>query len=125
MMEKDLQELARLPHVSGAFVCDNAGDVLASSNPPVLASVTMASVGRECARSFAAVEKAGLGCSRIELRYDTWQLVARDLAECVLVVVCQPGADAALVRMTADIAIASWKHDPKQQKRLAQPKARR
>lgn len=124
-MEKELQQIAGLPDVGGAFLCDNAGEVLASSNPPVLASATMATLGREAARAFEALEAAGLPSSRLELRYDSWQLIARDLEQCVLLVVCHPGVDGALVRMTADIGVAMWKKDGKHQKRLAKSRASR
>lgn len=42
-----------------------------------------------------------------------------------LLVVCRPGVDAALLRMSADIAISAWKADARCQKRLTKRKAQR
>lgn len=63
--------------------------------------------------------------SRGEFEFDTWRLVARDLGEGLLLVVCRPGVDSALLRMSADIAIAAWKADSRSQKRLTKRKAQR
>lgn len=124
-MEKDLQQIAGLPHVGGAFVCDNAGEVVASSNPPVLASAAMSGLAREAARTLSALEAGGFAATRLEFRYNSWRLIARDLGDGLLVVVCQPGADGALLRMTADVAIAAWRKDARQMKRLAQRRRER
>ncbi|HMS58185.1 MAG TPA: roadblock/LC7 domain-containing protein [Tepidiformaceae bacterium] len=124
-MEEDLQQIAGIANVAGAFVCDNGGEVIASSEPPVLATVAMASLGKEAARAFSALEAAGTRASRVEFEFDTWRLVARDLGEGLLLVVCRPGVDSALLRMSADIAIAAWKADSRSQKRLTKRKAQR
>ncbi len=57
-MEGDLQQIAGIANVAGAFVCDNGGEVIASSEPPVLATVAMASLGKEAARAFSALDAA-------------------------------------------------------------------
>lgn len=124
-MEKDLQQFCAVPQVAGAFVCDNRGDVVASTEPAVLATVAMATLGREAARAFSALEAAGYRANRLDYRYDCWRLMARDMGEGLLLVICQPAVDAALVRMTADVCVASWKKDSKAQKRLAKGVGRR
>ena len=40
-MEREIEQLTRLPAVEGAFLCDNRGDVIVSSDPAVLATVTI------------------------------------------------------------------------------------
>jgi hypothetical protein len=122
-MEKGLAQLGAIPHVGGAFVCDNKGDVIVSSDPAVLATVTMNTIGREVGRAFIALEAAGRPVARIELAYDTWRLLALDIADAVVFVVCQPAADMATVRMTADVVVAGWRKDGDSQKRLARHKA--
>lgn len=124
-MENELQQIAALPNVHGAFVCDNGGEVIACSNPPVLASVAMVALGRESARMLCALEAAGCPASRIDIGYGSWRLLASDLGEGLLLAVCTPAVDASLVRMTADIAVAGWRKDGKQQKRLRAAGARR
>jgi hypothetical protein len=122
-MEKGLAQLGAIPHVGGAFVCDNKGDVIVSSDPAVLATVTMNTIGREVGRAFIALEAAGRAASRMELVYDSWRLFAHDISDAVVFVVCQPAADMAMVRMTVDVVVAGWRKDSGAQKRLARHKA--
>jgi hypothetical protein len=122
-MERGLAQLGATPHVGGAFVCDNKGEVIVSSDPSVLATVTMSTIGREVGRAFIALEAAGRAAIRMELVYDTWRLFAHDISDAVVFVVCQPAADMAMVRMTVDVVVAGWRKDGDAQKRLARHKA--
>ena len=124
-MEKELAQIALVPSVGGAFVCSNAGDVIVSSTPAVLATVTMNAIGREMAGAFRAFEVSGRPVTRLEVTYDTWRLLASDLGDVLMFVVCHPGVDAAMVRMTVDVLAAGWHKDAKVQKRLAPYRARR
>ena len=117
-MEKALEHIGALSGVGGSFVCDNRGDVIVSSDPAVLATVTMTTIGREVGRAFAALEAASESAARIEFVYDSWRLLAHDIGNAVLFVVCHPEADMALVRMTAEVASAGWSKDAGAQKRL-------
>lgn len=123
VMEKGLAQLSAIAHVGGAFVCDNKGDVIVSSDPAVLATVTMSTIGREVGRAFIALEAAGRAASRMELVYDSWRLFALDISDAVVFVVCQPAADMAVVRMTVEVVVAGWRKDGDAQKRLARNKA--
>lgn len=118
-MEKELAQLAQVPSVGGAFVCSNAGDVIVSSTPAVLATVTMNAIGREMARAFTALEASGRPVTRLEVTYDTWRLLVHDMGDALMCVVCHPGVDAAVVRMTIDVVVSGWRKDAKVQKRLA------
>src|SRR5882672_9941243 len=99
-MEKGLQQLGNLPHVGGSFVCDNTGEVIVSSTPPVLATVTMNAIGREVAQAMAALETAGRAAQRMEFAYDSWRLLATDLGDAVLFALCEPQVDMPVLRMT-------------------------
>lgn len=118
-MEKALEQIGAIPHVGGSFVCDNNGDVIVSSDPAVLATVTMHTIGREVGRALVALQAADRPATRIDVAYDTWRLLAQDMSDAVLFVICQPEADMARVRMTADVVIAGWRKDSGAQKRLA------
>lgn len=124
-MEKGLEQVGVLAGVEGSFLCDNRGDVIVSSDPAVLATVTMNTIGREVARTFVALEAAEQGAERIDFVYDSWRLLARDIGDGVLFVVCQPDVDMAMVRMTVDVAIAGWRTNPNAQKRIQQHRAER
>lgn len=117
-MEKDLTQITSVPHVGGAFVCDNRGDVIVSSDPAVLATVTMNTIGREVGRAFVALDAAHAPAQRLDFSYDRWRLLAQDIGEAVLFVVCQPEADMSIVRMSADVVVAGWRKDANAQKRL-------
>ncbi len=124
-MEKELNQVGEVPGVGGSFLCDNKGDVIVSSDPAVLATVTMNTIGREVARAFVALDAANQGAERIEFVYNSWRLLARDIGDGVLFVVCQPEVDMAMVRMTVDVAIAGWRGNANAQKRIQQHRAER
>jgi hypothetical protein len=124
-VEKELEQVGSVPGVGGSFVCDNRGDVIVSSDPAVLATVTMNTIGREVARAFLALEAGGQSANRIDFVYDSWRLLAQDIGDAVVFVVCQPEADMSLVRMTVDVAIAGWRRDASAQKRLQQRRTER
>jgi hypothetical protein len=124
-MERGLQQIANLPYVGGSFVCDNAGEVIVSSNPAPLATVTMNAIGREAAQAFAACEAAGRAAARLDLTYDTWRLLATDVGDAILFAVCDPQVDMPVLRMTVDIVTAGWKKDSSAQKLLAKRRSSR
>ncbi len=108
-MERGLQDICAVEGVGGAFVCDNAGDVVASSSPAVLATDTMSHIGRVTAQIFAAMEAANRRVERLEFAFDTWRLFARDLGPAALLVVGHPQVDTAWMRMAVDVAIVEWR----------------
>lgn len=124
-MERELQQFCDIPRVGGAFVCDNRGDVIVSSDPAVLATVAMNAIGREVGRSLLALEASGQQGLRMEFVYDSWRLLAHDMGEAVVFIVCEPGVDVATVRMTAEVAINAWRKDSRARKRLASRRVER
>ena len=117
-MERDLQQICALEHVGGAFVCDNTGEVVVSSTPPVLATITMNQIGRSAVQTFSAMETAKRPVERMEIIYDAWRLFVRDLGPAMVVVVCQPAVDMAMLRMTVDMVTVRWRKENLLQKRL-------
>ncbi len=124
-MERELQELCAIPHVGGAFVCDNRGEVIVSSDPAVLATVAMNVIGREVGRSLLALETSGREGLRLDFVFDSWRLLAHDMGEAVVFIVCEPGADVAMVRMTAEVTMNTWTKDSRARKRLASRRVER
>src|SRR5688572_18688966 len=101
-MEQGLAQLSAIPRVGGAFICDNRGEVIVSSTPPVLATVTMSAMGREVGRIVAALEGSGRSGSRLDFTYSNWRLLTIDLgSDGILLVVCHADVDMAFVRMHA------------------------
>lgn len=118
-MERELQQFCDIPHVGGAFVCDNRGEVILSSHPAVLATVAMNAIGREAGRSLLALEASGHKCVRLAYAFNTWTLCVCELGEAMVFVVCEAGVDVARVRMTMDVTTNAWQNDSRAQKRLA------
>lgn len=124
-MERELQQFCDIPHVGGAFVCDNRGDVIVSSDPAVLATVAMNAIGREVGRSLLALEASGHKRLRLDFVFDSWRLLAHDMGEAMVFIVCEPRVDAATVRMTLDVALNAWQNDSRARKRLASRRGER
>ena len=124
-MEKGLEQVGALPGVGGSFLCDNKGDVIVSSDPAVLATVTMNTIGREVGRVFVALETARQPADRIDFVYNSWRLLPQDMGHPLLFFVCQPGAGMASVRVTVDVVVARGGKDVNAQKRLQRHQAER
>ena len=119
-MEKDIEACARLPGVRGAFVCDNVGEVMATSNPPPLATDSLSRIAQEVVRSFAAMQVGGRPAQALQYDFQSWQLYAQDLGgSAVLIVVSEPDADRAMVRMTARVTAQQWRADKNAARQLA------
>ncbi|MFN0096562.1 MAG: hypothetical protein ACKVVT_17525 [Dehalococcoidia bacterium] len=80
----------------------------------------MSRIAREVVRSFAALQAGGRPSTALQCDFQTWQLHARDLGgTSVLIVVSEPEADKAMVRMTASVTAQQWQADKKVAKQLA------
>jgi hypothetical protein len=124
-MEQGLAQISAHPQVGGAFICDNRGEVIVSSSPAVLATVTMSTMGREVGRIVEALEAAGRPASRLDFAYSNWRLLVVDLSDAILLVVCHADVDMSFVRMTTDIVLTSWRRDPEVQRRLQRHRVER
>jgi len=124
-MEQGLAQLSGIPHVGGAFICDNRGDVIVSSSPAVLATVAMNVMGQEVGRMLAGLEEAGYKATRLDLTYSTWRMLVVDIEDAMLFVVCHSPVDMSLLRMNVDVILARWRQNPDVQRRLQQRRAER
>ncbi|MGH2608096.1 MAG: hypothetical protein ACRDHF_03315 [Tepidiformaceae bacterium] len=124
-MEHGLAQISALPQVGGAFICDNRGDVIVSSSPAVLATVTMSAMGREVGRIVGALESSGRPASRLDFTYSNWRLLAMDLGDAILLVVCHANVDMSFVGMTTDIVLTGWRRDADVQRRLQRHRVER
>jgi hypothetical protein len=124
-MEHGLAQISAHPQVGGAFICDNRGEVIVSSSPAVLATVTMSTMGREVGRIVEALEGTGRSAARLDFTYSNWRLLAVDLSDAILLVVCEATADISFVRMTTDVVLTSWRRDAEVQRRLKRHRVER
>jgi hypothetical protein len=117
-MEKGLAELDLLPGVGGCFVVAGDGEVAANSTAAPLASATMQRLGRHVGHMLLVLGRAGRLIAWLDLRYDTWRLLVHDMGNGLLLIICESGADVALLKLSADVIVAGWASDAAVQKRL-------
>lgn len=124
-MEQELAQLDSLPGVGGSFVVGEDGEVIATSRSAPLAASTMNRVGRLAGQMLVVIGRASRPVERLDLRFDVWRLFAQDLGNGLLLVVCEPQVDMALLKLTVDVLAAGWARDAAVQKRLrAAPRGR-
>jgi hypothetical protein len=79
----------------------------------------MRAIGRHVGQTLVALASAEMAVSRLDFLYDTWRLLAQDLGNGQLYVLCAPETDAAMLRMTVDVVATGWKIDSNVQKKLS------
>ena len=118
-MDKGLADINAVAGVRGCITCDNRGGVIASVTPTGLDLATLNNIGRQVTLILAALETAGQAMSELDFTYDGARLVARDLGNAVLVVLCEPQVEISMLRLTLNVVTARWKKDSSVQERLA------
>jgi predicted regulator of Ras-like GTPase activity (Roadblock/LC7/MglB family) len=110
-MKKVLADINGVAGVRGSFICDNRGEVIANATPTGLDTVTLNGIGRHVTLTLAALETAGEAICDLDFTYEEARLVVRDLANAVLVVLCEPQVDIAMLRLTLNVAVAHCEDD--------------
>jgi predicted regulator of Ras-like GTPase activity (Roadblock/LC7/MglB family) len=108
-MEKDLAEINTVSGVRGSFLCDNQGKVIASAAPAGLDTATLNSIGRGVTLTLAVLETTGEAMSELDFTYDGARLVARDLANAVLILLCEPQVEMSMLRLTLNVVTTRLK----------------
>jgi predicted regulator of Ras-like GTPase activity (Roadblock/LC7/MglB family) len=117
-MEEGLEEINVVSGVRGSFICDNRGEVIVSATPPDVDMATLNSIGREVTQTMAGLSMAGEAVTELDFTYDGARLVAHELAKAVLVVLCEPQVEIAMLRLTLSVVIARLKSDGEVQSQL-------
>jgi predicted regulator of Ras-like GTPase activity (Roadblock/LC7/MglB family) len=116
-MEEALAEINAVAGVRGSFVCDNLGTMIVSAVMTGL-DASFDAIGREVTQTMAALETAGEAVSELDFSYEGARLVAHDLEKAVLVVLCEPEVEIAMLRLTLSVVMARLKGDAETQSRL-------
>ena len=116
-MEEGLAEINAVAGVRGSFVCDNLGTMIVSAVMTGL-DASFDAIGREVTQTMAALETTGEAVSELDFAYEGARLVAHDLEKAVLVVVCEPEVEIAMLRLTLSVVMARLKGDAETQSRL-------
>jgi len=104
-LESILKDINAVLGVTGCFVCNGEGQVSASALPDLFDETTLSTVGRTMARTMA-----GLATARrrkigdIDLAYDLGRLIAKNLGEGCLCILCVRNINVPLLNLTANMA---------------------
>ena len=103
-MEDILKDINAVVGVTGSFVCNGEGQVLASTLPALFDQTILSTVGRTMAQTVA-----GLATARrrkigdIDLVYDQGRLIAKNLREGCLCILCVRHINVPLLNLTANV----------------------
>jgi predicted regulator of Ras-like GTPase activity (Roadblock/LC7/MglB family) len=100
-MDKVLAEINALDGVQGSFICDNHGDVIINAVPANLNIAALRGISRQVTQAIAARIQNGI--HEIDLTYESFRVLIRDLNQTALVVLCKPNIDIALLRLTLNV----------------------
>lgn len=117
-----LKHVEDTPGVSGAFVCDNHGALLAARLDATMEQETRASLeqaGRWLAQILAAAELRGGRVKELELRYQQAGFLVRDLGNAFEVIKCITTVNWALLRMALNVSAVPFEKDAELQKSLS------
>jgi predicted regulator of Ras-like GTPase activity (Roadblock/LC7/MglB family) len=104
-MENILKDINAVAGVTGCFVCNSEGQVLASALPSVFDETILSTVGRTMTQTMA-----GLAIARrrkivdIDLVYEQGRLIAKNLRDGCLCILCVRNINLPLLNLTADVA---------------------
>ncbi len=112
-------ELAQVRGVQGACVCDNHGAVIGMLLAGALDRRLFEQIGLALSQCLAAIH-ARSAVTDIELQYERKVVVAHDLGNALLVVVCNADVNLPLLRMTLNVAASPFEADAELQRALKQ-----
>jgi predicted regulator of Ras-like GTPase activity (Roadblock/LC7/MglB family) len=104
-MENILKDINAVVGVTGCFICSDQGQVLASALPELFDGTILSTVGRIMTQTMA-----GLATARrrkvgdIDLIYNQGRLIAKDLGEGCLCILCVRNINVPLLNLTANLA---------------------
>ncbi len=104
-MEDILRDINAVVGVTGCFVCDGKGQVSASALPELFDETILSAVGRTMSQTMA-----GLATARrrkvgdIDLVYGEGRLIAKNLGEGCLCILCVRNINVPLLNLTANVA---------------------
>lgn len=109
-MENILKDINAVVGVTGCFICNGEGQILASALPEVFDRNILSTVGRTMTQTMA-----GLATARrrkvgdIDLVYHQGRLIAKDLGEGCLCILCVRNINVPLLNLTANVAAKKLK----------------
>jgi predicted regulator of Ras-like GTPase activity (Roadblock/LC7/MglB family) len=109
-LESILKDINAVSGVTSCFVCNGEGELIASDLPDLFDEAILSTVGRTMAQTMA-----GMAIARrrkigdIDLVYDQGQLIAKNLGEGCLCILCVRNINVPLLNLTAEVAAKKLK----------------
>lgn len=127
-VESILKDINSVVGVTGSFVCDDEGRVLAKGMPGVFGEDLLSPAGRTMAQTIAGLKiarrrKAG----DIDLLYDQGRLIVKPVGEGCLCILCVRRINVPLLNLTANVAVKRLEERMKERiatRPVAKPPAR-
>ena len=107
-----LRELTAVGGVRGCFICDNRGRVIQHSFSDHRSVTPLGDVGREAILTAAVFARVGEPASELDFTFTGGRLIMRDLQSSLLVLLCEPEVEIAMLRLTLNVAAAQLMEDP-------------
>jgi hypothetical protein len=104
-MEDILKDINGVIGVTGCFICNGHGQVLASALPELFDETLLSTVGRTAAQTMAALAIARRRkIGDMDLVYNQGRLIAKNLGEGCLCILCVRKINVPLLNLTANVA---------------------
>ena len=113
------EQLATVPGVQGACLCDNQGEILGMLLTATGDRRLFERIGLALSQCLAALSKLS-PLTNIELRFERKLVIARDLGNALVVVLCSTAANTAVLRMALEVAANPFEGDADLQRDLRQ-----
>ena len=105
-MEKILEDINAVVGVTGSFVCNEEGRIVAKLMPNVFDNSTLSPVGRTMAQTIAGL-KIARECTigDLDLLYEQGRLIVKNVGEGCLCILCVQRINIPLLNLTANVAV--------------------
>ena len=114
-----LEQVAQMPGVHGACLCDNRGAILGMLLVATGSRRLFERIGLALTQCLAALG-GQTAVKSLEVRLERKLVVARDLGHALLVLVCETEVNVSVLRMALDVATNAFETDAELQRGLAQ-----
>jgi predicted regulator of Ras-like GTPase activity (Roadblock/LC7/MglB family) len=105
-METILKDINAIVGVTGAFVCDDEGQILARLMPNVFDTNLLSPVGRTMAQTIAGLKIARRRkVSDLDLVFDQGRFIVKSVGEGCLCILCVCRINVPLLNLTANVAV--------------------
>jgi predicted regulator of Ras-like GTPase activity (Roadblock/LC7/MglB family) len=112
------REITSVAGVRGCFICDNRGRVIAHSFSDDRSMTPIGDVGREAVLTAAVFGRVRESASELDFTFTGGRLILRDLDSSLLVLLCEPQVEIAMLRLTLNVAAGQLRDDVELRSRL-------